>query len=293
MNHRQIEQFDIIDRYLLGKLLAEEARSFEEHFVDCPQCVARLQMTKNFLQDLRHVAASEAWQHEPRRAARGFRPLWQTLARRPFAVVAGCLLIVAVAAAVYVINYTHRLRAEAAQATRLAEQWQGRYEDERQSAAAADLRRQEAESQQAEQVRALEARLKDEQALRAAMAADGYRQTPTGGDLPTFLLEAVRGADANASEKVVTVPRSAPVFALTMGLEDGETYEKYRGTILDDHHRRVWRGALKAGEHNSLTAYFHLDGFRPGHYVMVVEGLKQPGGPQPIDNYPFHLIKAP
>lgn len=38
MDHYQIEQEEIIDRYILGKLSAKEESSFEEHYFSCDQC---------------------------------------------------------------------------------------------------------------------------------------------------------------------------------------------------------------------------------------------------------------
>ncbi|HST19597.1 MAG TPA: hypothetical protein VLR90_00630, partial [Blastocatellia bacterium] len=72
MEHEEIDKLNLIDRYLMGKLLAEENVSFEEHFINCPQCIADLQMTKNFRQDLRFVAAEQTFQlirHQPKKAS--------------------------------------------------------------------------------------------------------------------------------------------------------------------------------------------------------------------------------
>src|SRR4051794_34526054 len=113
MNHQQIDQFDLIDRYLMGKLLAEESASFEAHFVDCPQCIARLQLTKNFLEDLRGVAAAQSWPIAPSPAARGFRPFLQSFLRWPFALAVACLLVAAIIITIIVIGHTRRLRDEA------------------------------------------------------------------------------------------------------------------------------------------------------------------------------------
>jgi hypothetical protein len=37
VNHHQIEESNIVDRYLLGRLPPEEQTRFEEHFVDCQE----------------------------------------------------------------------------------------------------------------------------------------------------------------------------------------------------------------------------------------------------------------
>src|SRR4051794_24739995 len=172
MDHEQIDQLGLIDRYVMGKLLADESASFEEHFVDCPQCIAQLQTTKEFLQDFRRLTAAQAAHSEPRQKAAGRPLILRALLRRPVALAAGGLLIAVIASAVFVIYYTRGMRAAVNQTQRLAEQWESRYEDERQRAIAADQKRQEAESQQSEQRRALEAKLKDEEAQHAKDAAE-------------------------------------------------------------------------------------------------------------------------
>src|SRR5262245_8973363 len=60
MEHSYIEENQIADRYLSGKLPAEERSRFEEHFVDCSQCLDRLEATADLRAGLRIVAADEA-----------------------------------------------------------------------------------------------------------------------------------------------------------------------------------------------------------------------------------------
>src|SRR5215813_6343222 len=60
MEHSYIEDNHIADRYLSGKLSIEERAPFEEHFVDCAECLDRLQTIDDFRAGLRTVAAEEA-----------------------------------------------------------------------------------------------------------------------------------------------------------------------------------------------------------------------------------------
>jgi len=291
MNHQQIDQFDLIDRYLMGKLLAEESASFEAHFVDCPQCIARLQLTKNFLEDLRGVAAAQSWPMAP---ARGFRPFLQSFLRWPLALAVACLLAAAIISAIIVIGHTRRLRDEAGLARQLAAQWERRYEDERQAALAAESKRREADSQQAEQRRALEARLADEAARRDQLEAEGSRAMTVGGNLIVAPLTSVRGSQPAANETInqVTVPRSASFFAITLTLDGEEAYKSYRGTIVDGSGRAIWSGSLTPDRHDALFAWFKPEGFQPGNYSLTVEGVKPGGGREVIGHYPFALKKT-
>lgn len=296
MDHEQIDRLGYVDHYLMGRLPPEESARFEEHFVDCPRCVARLQTTKNFLEDLRSVAAAHASRAKLERAGRGSRRFRRTLSRRTTFLAVGCLLIAAVAAAAFVVNHAQRLRAEVAWAKEVAEQWEHRFEDERQRATAADRERQEADSQQAERLRALEGKLEAAEAQHAILVAEFSRRMPAAGHLPIFPLNSVRGGEAGKAEagKRVVVPRSALVFALSVPLEGTGPYDQCRGTIVDDRQRHVWSGGLPVdSEQDALFAWFKPALFRPGHYVLIVEGVKQAGGWTVVGNYPFVFVRVP
>ncbi|HKP12904.1 MAG TPA: zf-HC2 domain-containing protein, partial [Blastocatellia bacterium] len=115
MEHEQIDQSDFIDRYLMGKLSAEESTSFEEHFVDCPRCLDRLQTTDRFLQGLRLAGVETETPTEPvrpRRTVRRFPPMFF---HKPLAWAVAGMLIAAFAAAFFVAAYTRRLQTEVAQ----------------------------------------------------------------------------------------------------------------------------------------------------------------------------------
>src|SRR5262245_34305494 len=94
MNHYEIEEHNIPDRYLQGKLSAEERFRFEEHFIDCPECLARLEMTEDFCNTLRIVATQDAvGSRAPRRLGlRGW--LWGLSGARQAALVAAAVLLV-------------------------------------------------------------------------------------------------------------------------------------------------------------------------------------------------------
>jgi ABC-type multidrug transport system fused ATPase/permease subunit len=293
MKHEEIEKFNLIDRYLMGKLLVEERVSFEEHFVDCPQCIAHLQTTKNFMQDLRFVAAEQASQigrHQPKRA---FGHFLQMLLGKPLALAMGCLLIAAAVSAFFVMNYMQRLRTEVNQAESLSKQWEQRYENERQSSVLMDKKNQEAQLQQAEQLRALEARLKNEE----AQPTESGRLTHSEGNLSVFTLASIRGGGPNTSESInqITIPQSSAIFALTVSLEGELEFKNYRITISDNRRGVVLSrpNFIPDPDSDSLYIWIKRGRLQPGDYSLLVEGFKKEGGKSVIGNYPFSIIKAP
>src|SRR5690242_4125541 len=166
MDHEQIDQLNLVDRYVMGKLPDDERDRFEEHFVACPQCTERLQTARDFVRDFRLLAAEQAAQGEGWRPAGALSKLGQMFQRRTlFWAVVG-LLVLALVGLAWAINNSRRLREEIYQASLRSEQWQQRYEEERQAAVAAGRQHEQAAARQAEQLRGLEARLAEQQARR-------------------------------------------------------------------------------------------------------------------------------
>ena len=60
MDHRYIEDNNLIERYVLGRLPVEEQIRFEAHFADCDACVAELELADDFGTALRSAAINDA-----------------------------------------------------------------------------------------------------------------------------------------------------------------------------------------------------------------------------------------
>src|SRR5262245_40816949 len=60
MDHQHIQEHNLADRYVLGRLSLAERAQFEEHFVDCPECIQLLETAEKFRTGLRRVAAEQS-----------------------------------------------------------------------------------------------------------------------------------------------------------------------------------------------------------------------------------------
>lgn len=60
MDHHTIESQQVAERYLMGKLSAEETARFEEHYLTCQECLDRLELCERFDRALKGVAAEDA-----------------------------------------------------------------------------------------------------------------------------------------------------------------------------------------------------------------------------------------
>ncbi len=59
MQHRDIEEREIVDRYLQGRLPEEEATEFESHLLDCGDCYEQVRLADDMGQALRTAAAED------------------------------------------------------------------------------------------------------------------------------------------------------------------------------------------------------------------------------------------
>lgn len=60
MDHAEIAERRLVDRYLMDQLDDDEARRFERHYLACETCLAELETTEELIGGLREVAAEEA-----------------------------------------------------------------------------------------------------------------------------------------------------------------------------------------------------------------------------------------
>lgn len=294
MDHSYIDQSNVVDRYLMGKLAAEESARFEEHFVDCPQCVDRLKTTKNFLQDLRTVSVQQALQEGGQMSERLRSFFSRIFSHHYLALAASCLLILTGAGAILLFNHMQRLQSDVNRAKNESAQWQRSYEEERQAAALSDEKREETERELTGQLNDLKEKLRTDQERRAETAEGSDAWIQPGLNMPLFALNSVRRGEGNSSETVneVTLPRSAPGFVFSVGLEGEAKYKDYCITIRDDRDRQLMnRCGFEANRFNSLSIVFNSKFFRPGKYLLIVSVPAKGGGSSVIGNYPFQVTK--
>jgi hypothetical protein len=60
LDHQDIVERHLIDRYVQGRLSATEAELFEEHYLTCTECLRELDLAERFHRGLRSVATAEA-----------------------------------------------------------------------------------------------------------------------------------------------------------------------------------------------------------------------------------------
>lgn len=61
--HSEIEDQEIIERYVRNQLAPQERQAFEEHFFGCQECFERLQATERFVAGIRDAASRGLLEH--------------------------------------------------------------------------------------------------------------------------------------------------------------------------------------------------------------------------------------
>ena len=57
MDHSFIERTDIIDRYVRGTMPPAERSEFEEHYLDCEECLEQLELARSLREGIKVCAA--------------------------------------------------------------------------------------------------------------------------------------------------------------------------------------------------------------------------------------------
>jgi hypothetical protein len=102
----------------------------------------------------------------------------------------------------------------------------------------------------------------------------------------------VRGDGAGQPVNRISLPRSAPRIILQPELEPDPDLQSYRATLLTVDGRRVWSASnLRLNSKDELNLSLNTSLFKPGDYLLTLEGLTQQGLYAPAGKYQFQVIK--
>lgn len=294
MNHKYIDDLDIIDRYLMGNLPADESEHFEEHFVSCSRCADQMEANRDLIQGLRLVASQESSEVQSGSLRGPTRYSRHVVSRRWLALASAFLLLVAVVGAIAISRIRLSMR-EADQAKSVATEWEHRYEEEQQSASLIDEKHQETERELAAELNRLRAELENKRTQAQSDIARQYAfSVQPQINLPIIGLQSARGnASQPNSTRELDLPSSPSSFVISLALEGAGGYKAYRMTILSDG-REIWeRGGLKPNQYNSLLVGFNSTFFRNGNYVLTVEGIAGDDRTSVVGMYFLRVLKRP
>jgi hypothetical protein len=280
MEHSYIEEHNIAERYRLDKLLPEERTLFEEHLKNCVQCVNLLEVIDGLRMGLQIVAAKEV---SRRRAYAGVGLLaWAArLSRaRQAVLLAGVILLIALP----ILEWS-RARRELVRATQTAAEWQRRYE-EREQAAHNLTKEMQARDQ-------LTARPEGERGDRPRLPNEAKNVTPPQVVVPVFALSVSRSGGPDLTQPVnqITLSPTTKSIILLLEFEPDPGLRSYRAAISTADGRNIWRESnLRAVSNDAFALSFNSSLFKPGNYLLALEGLTTQNRYVLIDQYTFGVI---
>jgi len=112
MEHAQIEENNLVDRYVRGTLPVDLRAPFEEHFLDCPDCLEQLKLAGSLREGLRLSAAELAAAAVTRRDAPVGARLRSLFAWRWAPAVAAACLVLATMSSVVLFRELGSVRSE-------------------------------------------------------------------------------------------------------------------------------------------------------------------------------------
>ena len=275
MDHQTIDAGNVAERYVTGRLGPEEAARFEEHYLDCPACCARVEAAERLQRGLRRLA-EEAAEQVPVAS-----PLARASRSPRFALAVAALLAVAILPAWFEQRQARRLEgdlagARAALARTVAE-----------SAGAGARRLAAAEGQLQQARRDLAAEVSRREALAREVAAERQPRA----DLPVLPLTPSRAGGGSGPVHTLTLPRQPGWVALWVE-PGGEDFPAYRATLLDGRGTAVFQqSGLALNDLGALLLLVHSSSIPPGAYRLEVDGLRRVGGAVPVAR--FELRVAP
>jgi len=268
MDHQAIDDGNTAERYVTGRLSPEEATTFEEHYLDCPSCCARVEGAERLQRGLRRLAEQAAAGGTP--AVRWSRPSWMGLA-------AAALLAMVLLPAWLELQQIRRLRSDLATARNdLA---QAKVEN----GAADRLATVEGELQQTR--RDLAAETEQREALAEEIAASRQPQA----NLPVVPLTPVRGGPADGPVRTLKLTGTPGWIALWVEPGDAD-FPAYQATLRIEKGAAVFQASgLVLNDLGALLITVHSTALAPGAYRLDLDGLPAKGAPVPVGRFPLRI----
>jgi hypothetical protein len=256
MDHQRIEDTALPERYVTGRLDGPERALFEEHLVDCPTCLERIEASEGFAAGLRAVSSPVGTP-----ASTTFRPA-RRAHRSTWLLVSTCA-----AGLVGVVLMNARLGREARELVL-------------ERTATREARAQLTSTQQQ-----LERERTSREAAEARLAA---LQRPTPVRIPVLALMAIRGT----ATPVVELTAGQSPFLLLAEREDPPRFQSYLVTVRSTEGTVLWQGHVQPSSRDAVVVALDSGHFAPGSYSLSLEGESTGGKVVQVGRYTFRTVAA-
>ena len=279
MNHRRIEEQNIAELYVTGRLSPEDEETFESHLLECSECRESVGWADDLRTSIRAVAAEDAARAS---VQLGFLA-W--VSRRTRTGRAGLLMaaLLAVAALPAWLNADRSRLARELTEARSEAQIATELPAAPAPAPAVPAPDNSALEKLAEENKRLAEQLRDtnEQLAQAAEPQINTR---------IVSLDRVRGG---SDDPTVPLGPSPEALVLTLQLPQVD-YDVYRVTLLDGKNKTLWKkDGLVPTANDALTILFPSERLEAGTaYRFRIEGMEPGGRAVDVGALPFRAVKG-
>ncbi|MCI0390028.1 MAG: hypothetical protein MOB07_14860 [Acidobacteria bacterium] len=127
---------------------------------------------------------------------------------------------------------------------------------------------------------------------RARLAGELEKLKRPRGAPPVFILSIVRSGGTGQPVNRIVLPPSAPRIILSLEMEPDPDLQSYRATLQTADNRELWSESdLRLNSKDALRLDFNTEIFKPGDYLITLEGLTAQGRYVPAAKYSFRAAK--
>lgn len=139
----------------------------------------------------------------------------------------------------------------------------------------------------------LAARPESERGDRPRLPNEAKNVTPPQVVVPVFALSVMRSSDPDLTQPVnrIKLSPASKLIILLLELEPDPGLRSYRAAISTADGRNIWRESnLRAISNDALALSFNSSLFKPGNYLLTVEGLTTQNSYVLISQYTFGAL---
>jgi len=275
MEHEQIAEHNVVERYVLGRLTSEEEERFEEHLLECPECRLQVEREDDFQDSLHIVAAEEA----VRATAQVSVIAW--LGRRRGWLLAAALLLLAVFP-LWLLRERSLLQGKIGHLQ--AELVHPPAAPAPAPAAPATPGGDPAEKEK------LRAELTAQKDANSKLSEQLARLSRPQVNIPIFSLGFLRGDEGTANR--VTLGRQPRWIVLSVELPP-ETAKSYRATLTAAGGKTLWEGdGLIPNADGTVTLSLDSGRLEPGPHRLRLTAVDAQGRTAPAGEIPFEVRRG-
>ena len=279
MDHTYVEENDLVEAYLAGRLSERDRDAFEAHYFDCETCLERLETANDFREGMRQVAAEDIAQAFAERTRLGLLAALAALSLRHRLALAGALLLLVALPGFWLVGRNRGLQQQLAAASAGAERQR------------ADL---EARLHSLEKARAEDGRRLAELARERPVRETTPQPAQPQVNVPLFLLAAVRSGETGR-EPVNQIPISSNTGSVILTAELATVdYATYRASLHAEGGKEIWQArGLRPDSRDTLVVLLPAGMLPPGVYQLTIEGAQSGGEWFAVGAYPFRVVRQP